>query len=182
MAQTVARALACAWMEQNAELRLPTIAVPVRLALVGGSIVDAEFFLSDSHRAGRGQLLEALAEMLDEDFAFVPVREPTGVRLLAKRAIAWACASRRADEDEEFDESPSDVMTLYDRQHRVEIELVSGQRFSGSLFDSSPYERPRVIDHLNRARRFVRLWTENDQTLISTDQIVAVTERSREEK
>jgi len=64
----------------------------------------------------------------------------------------------------------------------VEIALVSGQRFSGSLFDSSPYDRPRVIDHLNRARRFVRLWTENDQTLISTEQIVAVTERSREEK
>jgi len=38
-----------------------------------------------------------------------------------------------------------------------------------------------VIDHLNRARRFVRLWTENDQTLISTDQIMAVTDRSREE-
>jgi hypothetical protein len=171
-------------MEQNAELRLPTIAVPVRLALVGGGIVDAEFFLTGSHRGGRGQLLEALAEMLDEDFAFVPVREPTGVRLLAKRSIAWACASRRADDGEEIGESPADVVTLYDRQHRVEIELVGGQRFSGSLFDSSPHDRPRVIDHLNRARRFVRLWTANDQTLISTEQIVAVIDRgdgSREE-
>lgn len=169
-------------MEQNAELRLPTIAVPVRLALVGGSIVDAELFLPDSVRGGRGQLLDALAEMLDEDFAFVPVREPTGVRLLAKRSITWTCAPRRADADEGGDESPSDVTMLYDRQHRVEIEIASGQRFSGSLFDSSPHDRPRVIDHLNRARRFVRLWTESDLTLISTEQVVAVTDRTREEK
>jgi hypothetical protein len=168
-------------MEQNADLRLPTIAVPVRLALVGGSIVDAELFLPDTIRGGRGQLLEALAEMLDEDFAFVPVRESTGVRLLAKRWITWACASRRGGEDESGDESPSDVIMLYDRQHRVEVELVGGQRFAGSLFDSSPHDRPRVIDHLNRARRFVRLWTESDLTLISTDQVVAVTDRSREE-
>jgi hypothetical protein len=168
-------------MEQNADLRLPTIAVPVRLALVGGSIVDAELFLPDTIRGGRGQLLEALAEMLDEDFAFVPVREPIGVRLLAKRSITWACVSRRAGEDEAGDESPSDVVMLYDRQHRVEVELVGGQRFAGSLFDSSPHDRPRVIDHLNRARRYVRLWTESDLTLISTDQVVAVTDRSREE-
>jgi hypothetical protein len=169
-------------MEQNADLRQPTIAVPVRLALVGGSIIDAELFLPDTVRGGRGQQLEALAEMLDEDFAFVPVREPTGVRLLAKRSVSWACASRRADDEADADESPSDVVMLYDRQHRVEVELVGGQRFAGSLFDSSPHDRPRVIDHLNRARRFVRLWTESDLTLISTDQIVAVNDRSREEK
>jgi hypothetical protein len=168
-------------MEQNADLRLPTIGVPVRLALVGGSIVDAELFLPDTIRGGRGQQLEALAEMLDEDFAFVPVREPTGVRLLAKRSITWACVSRRAD-DEQGAESPSDVVTLYDRQHRVEVELASGHRFAGSLFDSSPHDRPRVIDHLNRARRFVRLWTESDLTMISTDQIVAVNDRTGEEK
>jgi hypothetical protein len=168
-------------MEQNADLRLPTFAVPVRLALAGGSIVDAELFLPDSVRGGRGQLLEALAEMLDEDFAFVPVREPTGVRLLAKRSIAWACASRSADEDEAGGESPSDVVTLYDRQHKVEVELVGGHRFAGSLFDSSPHDRPRVIDHLNRARRFVRLWTESDLTLIGTEQVVAVTDRNSEE-
>jgi hypothetical protein len=169
-------------MEQNAELRLPTIGVPVRLALVGGSIIDAELFLPDTIRGGRGQLLEALAELLAEDFAFVPVREPTGVRLLAKRSITWACAARRSDAGEAGDESPSDVVLLYDRQHRVEVELVGGQRLTGSLFDSSPHDRPRVIDHLNRARRFVRLWTESDLTMISTDQIVAVLDRSREEK
>jgi hypothetical protein len=45
------------------------------------------------------------------------------------------------------------------------------------LFDSSPADRPRVVDHLNRARRFLRLWTPDAQTLINTDQIVAVREQ-----
>ncbi len=166
-------------MEQNAELRLPTIAVPVKLALVGGAAVDAEVFVADSVRGGRGQLLDELAAMLDGDAAFVPVRQNDTVRLLAKRAVAWTSVSRRADvsEVDSDDDAPSDVYTLYDRRYPVEIELVGGQRFAGSLFDSSPADRPRVVDHLNRARHFIRLWTATDQVLINTQQIVAVEEK-----
>lgn len=165
-------------MEQNAELRLPTIAVPVKLALVGATPVDAEVFVADSVRGGRGQLLDELAAMLDGDAAFVPVRQAGNVRLLAKRAVAWTSVSRRAEVDEALDDdAPSDVITLYDRRYPVEIELVGGQRFAGSLFDSSPADRPRVVDHLNRARHFIRLWTATDQVLINTQQIVAVEEK-----
>jgi hypothetical protein len=165
-------------MEQNAELRLPTIAVPVRLALVGGTPVDAEVFVADSVRGGRALLLDELAAMLDGDAAFVPVRQGETVRLLAKRAVAWTSVSRRADPTDELeDDAPSDVITLYDRRYPVEIELVGGARFAGSLFDSSPADRPRVVDHLNRARHFIRLWTATDQILINTQQIVAVEEK-----
>lgn len=164
-------------MEQNAELRLPTIAVPVKLALVGGAAVDAEVFVADSVRGGRAQLLDELAAMLDGDAAFVPVRQAGTVRLLAKRAVAWTSVSRRAEVDALDDDAPSDVITLYDRRYPVEIELVGGQRFAGSLFDSSPADRPRVVDHLNRARHFIRLWTATDQVLINTQQIVAVEEK-----
>lgn len=164
-------------MEQNAELRLPTIAVPVTLSLVGGTRLDGEVFVADAGRGGRDRLLDALAALLDEDALFVPVRQGPGVRLYAKHAIAWVAARRREESDEELDDSPSDVITLYDRQHRVEIALLGGTRFAGSLFDSSPADRPRVIDHLNRAGRFVRLWTPTDQTLINTAQIESVSEQ-----
>jgi hypothetical protein len=170
-------------MEQNADLRLPTIAVPVRLAVVGGALVDAEVFVRDTVRTGRTQLLEDVAATFDDDAPFVPVRFATGeVKLLAKRAIAWVEVQRSAsDIDVDVDESPSEVITLYDRHHRVVVELVSAARggraqLEGSLFDSSPADRPRVIDHLNRARRFLRLWTPRAQTLINTDQILSVSE------
>jgi hypothetical protein len=168
-------------MEQNAELRLPTIAVQVKLALVGAGAVDAEVFVADSVRGGRAQLLDELVAMLDGDAAFVPVRQGETVRLLAKRAVAWTSVSRRAEPEagdaELEDDAPSDVITLYDRRYPVEIELVGGERFAGSLFDSSPADRPRVVDHLNRARHFIRLWTATDQVLINTRRILAVEEK-----
>ena len=68
------------------------------------------------------------------------------------------------------------MVTLYDRQHRVEIELVAGTRLLGTLLDSSPADRPRVIDHLNGAASFVRLWTPHEHILINKAQIVCVTE------
>ena len=80
-------------MEQNAgeasQLRQPTIAVPVRLAIVAGDVVDAELFIPDTVRTGRTQLLEDLATHLEDDSKFVPVRVAGDVQLLAKRAIAW---------------------------------------------------------------------------------------------
>lgn len=164
-------------MEQNAELRQPTIAVPVRLAVVGGEAAEAELFVPDTVRTGRAQMIEEIAVMLDDAAAFVPVRGGGAVKLLAKRAIAWVEVQRSAHDSEvDVDESPSDVITLYDREHRVAVEVVGGRHFEGSLFDSLPAERPRVIDHLNRTRRFLRLWTPRTQTLINTDQIVSVSE------
>ena len=46
----------------------------------------------------------------------------------------------------------------------------------GTLLDSSPVDRTRVMDHLNRAGRFLRLWATNEHFLINTAQVVAVTE------
>lgn len=161
------------------ELRIPTIAVPVRLS-VGGAVLDAELYIPDTVRTGRTQLLEDIATTLDDDAAFVPVKHAGGeVRLLAKRAIAWVEIQRAAgDAAVEFEqEMPSEVVTLYDRQHRVTVELAGQTRFEGTLFDSQPADRPRVIDHLNRARRFLRLWTPQAQTLINTEQIVSVSEQ-----
>ena len=71
---------------------------------------------------------------------------------------------------------PSEELTLYDCEHRVEIELTKATKLIGTLLDSAPVDRTRVIDHLNRAGRFVRLWTADEHFLINTTQIVAVTE------
>jgi len=53
---------------------------------------------------------------------------------------------------------------------------VHGTKLIGTMLDSSPADRPRVIDHLNRSGRFVRLWTTEEHYLINTTQVVAVTE------
>ena len=163
-------------MDRKPELRLPTYTVAVRLAVVGHEPTGAELFLTeDTH--GRSEMIDALGELLDQPTLFVPVKGPRAVRLLAKRSIAWlALAREELSPDREFEDVPSEVMTLYDRQHHVLVELTTGTRLEGMLFDSAPADRPRVIDHLNDAGRFVRLWTSDEHYLINKDHILHVTE------
>jgi hypothetical protein len=164
-------------MEQKADLRLPTLAVPVKLAVVGHAAVTAELFVADVARQSRSQLLDDVAALLDQTTSFLPVRGEAGVRLLAKQSIAWIAITRVDEiEHEDFDDEPSEVITLYDRRHRVTVELVTGETLSGTLFDSSPADRPRVIDHLNRAGQFLRLWTPDEHYVIHKHHILEVRE------
>lgn len=170
-------------VDRSAELRMPTIAVPVRLAVVGHEPQPGELFVADTPRRGRSQLADDLATLLaDPATLFVPARwEGPRVRLLGLHAVAWIALHRRAPQpaeprSTEFPEEISDVFTLYDRQHRVEVELAHGAAVSGLLLDSAPADRPRVGDHLNRAGRFLRLYTLDEHLLINTAQIVSVTE------
>lgn len=169
-------------MERKPELRLPTIAVPVTVHLVGGAKVDAELFVGEAPRTGHSQLLDDVATMLDEAAGFLPVRVAREVQLYAKKAILYVAIARHNDEadvdHDEFEDVPSEVLTLYDRQHHVNVEL-GACALSGMLFDSSPSDRTRVIDHLNRAGRFLRLWTEGTHYLINKDQIIRVSEQER---
>lgn len=164
-------------MDRKPELRLPTVTVAVRLSVVGHEPAGAELFVAETPH-GRSAVLEAVDELLDAPSEFLPVRGPSGVRLLAKRAIAWVAIERgEVSPDHEFDDQPSEVMTLYDRQHHVIVELTTGEELEGMVFDSAPADRPRVIDHLNRAGRFVRLWTSDEHYLINKAHILQVLEQ-----
>jgi hypothetical protein len=158
---------------------MPMTTVPVRLALVGHDPGPAELFLDKAvARKSRSALLEAVGALVDEPSAFLPVKGARdAVRLLSKRAIAWIAVNReQPSSDADFDNVPSEVVTLYDRQHHVLVELTSGKILDGTLFDSEPSDRPRVIDHLRRPDRFLRLWTEDEHYLINKDHILAVVE------
>lgn len=158
---------------------MPTKVVAVRLALVGGMPTAAEMFVAEVAGRGRRHLLDDLAALLDAEANFIPVRWSNRVRLLGKPAIAWIAVRRGDPDDPTKAETPvedAEELTLYDQEHRVEIELVHGTKLIGTLLDSAPFDRTRVIDHLNRTGRFVRLWTTDEHFLINTMQVVAVTE------
>ena len=163
---------------RSSELRTPTKIVAVRLALVGGLPMHADMFVADVPRRGRSHLFDDIATQLCGDAPFMPVRWSNRVRLLGKHAIAWI-AVRRHTTDEipslDFSDEPSEL-TLYDREHSVELQLSHGTKLIGTMLDSSPADRPRVIDHLNRAGRFLRLWTSDEHYFVNAQQVVAVTE------
>ncbi len=154
-------------VDHSAELRLPTVAVPVRLALVGHEVVDAEVFVLDGLH---GDLVDQVGVLVgDGASTFIPVRTQGKVRLLATPAIAWLSIAAA-------EPTPGEVVTLHDHQYRVELELAGGTVLAGTLLDSAPADRPRAIDHLNRAGAFVRLWSPERHYLINKAQIVGVTE------
>ncbi len=154
---------------QADELRIPTLAVSVHLA-VGPRDTKYEqgelFVVEDNKRA---EPVEAVAALLESAVLFVPFRTVELVRLIAKTAIVYVAIpgeSQAAGED----------LVLYDRQHRVEVVLIQGARFEGLLLDSSPAAHPRAIDHLNSQAQFIRLWTATECVLIAKAQIATVTE------
>lgn len=161
------------------DVKLPTVAVPVRLALAGRDVLDAEIFVVDRVRQAKTQVLDDIADLLCDASTFLPVKQGAHVRLLAKHAVSWVSVKPEAAElavELEFDDLPSEVVTLYDREHRVEVELVTGGSLRGAVFDSSPASRTRVVDHLNGAAGFLRLWTEGEHFLVNKVQILAVSE------
>lgn len=145
---------------------MPTIAVPVRLAMVTGATSAAELFVADTARE-RGSHLEALAEQLDDVNLFVPVRVGDRVQLVAKHALRWVAVPN------------AETITLHDHQHHVSVELAAGSQLEGTLLDSQPQDRPRAIDHLNASGRFVRLWTSDEHYLINKLQILQVVELTK---
>lgn len=152
-------------LDHSAELRLPTIAVGVRFSLVGAMMpLAGELFVSDIQRPGRSALLDDVARIVNGENRFLPVRTGDAVHLYSKHAIAWLALPT----EEEVDE-------LFDNQHRVAVDI-GGARITGMLFDSSPADRTRLIDHLNRAQRFLRLWTSDEHYLVNTQHIVKVSE------
>jgi hypothetical protein len=184
---------------RTSELRLPTMVVTVRLALVGASPSAVEMFVPDVPRRGRAQLLDDLATQLDGEARFVPVRTTSRVRLVSKHAIAWIAVERRETGSEDPDDPtggaggevprgidrrdperlPDEIpkeLTLFDHQHFVEVELAHGSKLIGTLLDSAPAEHSRVGDHLNHSGRWLRLWTTDQHYLINVQQVVAVTE------
>jgi hypothetical protein len=173
--------------KSTAELRLPTLPVAVQIAVFGDAEpMSAELYVPDLPRQGRSQLVDDLSLSLDGDAGFLPVKTGDAVTLLGKHAIVWVAIAaggdpKRAPTDGDWEDAsgapePSEVLTLYDNKHDVEVILTGGASLAGSILYSSPADRTRVIDHLNRRTRFLRLWTSRAQYLINKQHVVRVRE------
>lgn len=161
----------------SAELRLPTLSVPVDLARAGRAPERVELFLTGAPGRGRAEVAGEVATLLEADPAFLPVREPDApggarVALVGKRAILWVAVPLGSLGDEE----EGGGLTLFDHDHGVRVELDVGDELAGHVFFSSPADRPRLIDHLNLPVHFLRLWTPDALFLINKHHVVRVVE------
>ena len=160
----------------SAELRLPTLSVPVDLARAGRAPERVELFLTGAPGRGRAAIAGAVAGLLVADPAVLPVREPDApggprVALVGKRAILWVAVPLAGLGDDS-----EDGLTLFDHDHGVRVELDVGDELAGHVFCSSPADRPRLIDHLNLPVHFLRVWTPDALFLINQAHVVRVVE------
>jgi hypothetical protein len=175
-------------MRPTAELRVPMVPVAVEIAGVQGTPAPCEVYLADTPRTGRSALADDLAVLLESDPPFLPVKSTAGISLVGKHAIQWLAVTLHpaadAGDGDDFGDTapdegprePSEVMTLFDSKHDVEVTLSDGSTLTGAILHSSPADKPRVIDYLNRPARFVRLWTPRAQYLINKQHVARVRE------
>jgi hypothetical protein len=158
------------------ELRLPTRAVAVELLREGRDPERAELFVPEKIGASRSAIAAEVATLLENPSPFLPVREPDmegRVALVGKHAILWVAVPLLADDD---DDEPSGVHALYDHRHDVRVELDRIAPITGHVLYSSPADRPRLIDHLNLAVHFLRVWTTEALYLVNKHHAVRVLE------
>jgi hypothetical protein len=170
-------------MRSIAELRVPMVPVVVEIAGIDGGRATCEVYVPDVPRHGQHALADDLATLVDSDRPFLPVRTSDAVALVAVHAIRWLALATRNDTTqadgvptEVSEPEPSEVLTLFDSKHDVEVTLDDGTVLTGAILHSSPADKPRVIDYLNRATRFVRLWTPRAQYLINKQHVARVRE------
>ena len=142
-------------MERKPELRLPTVAVPVKLALVGHEAAAAELFVADAVRPGRSQLHNDIASDARR------ARElSAGARRFERSAVREGvdCVGLHGASARKPSAARPSSSTSHPKWSRSTIggtmsssSWIGGGSLVGTLFDSSPSDRPRVIDHFNRA-------------------------------
>ena len=155
----------------TAELRLPTVLTEVEMRFRAGAPVRGQMFLPDLPRTHASQWADDLGAMLNNEPRFVPVRVDGQVQLVHKAELVMVQLSAAAAP---ADAQPDEPMTLYDNMHRVMIELLGVGQVTGTVLYTSPFDRTRLIDHLNSAGRFFRLWNSESFSWLNKDHVTRV--------
>lgn len=163
-------------MTRGDPLRIRKKPFAVVLAFAGAAPRQAEIFLAE-HKADEFRPQHVL-DLLEEAQAFLPARDSaTGKReTFNKDALLWIAVplvpfggETAAGEDE-----------LFEFRRTARVDLIAGEPIEGELLYSAPVEGTRVVDHLNAAGRFLRLWEKERLYLINKAFVRSVVERDEE--
>lgn len=148
-------------------LRLEVGSLGVDLRTLDGHHEQISVFVSVP--AGMTSLAAALAAQLeDRSLEFLPCRVGGRTSLLR---IGWIASLEIAAELPDW-RSLEEVGAI---AHRVDVDLVNGDRVSGTLMVEGSEEARRVSDYLNRrAGRFVLVRTESAATYVNRHAIARV--------
>jgi hypothetical protein len=159
--------------ESTAPLRVPTEAIVVDIAMHGEPARALDLFVGSSRfHAWRGK---QVAELLERSHRFLPVhdRATDGVVLVNTERVLWVSVPAAMPSVEEASE---DDFELYDVSRAVRVELHASDPLEGQLLFGAQERGTRVLDYLNAAGRFLRLWRDDRLYLIQRAFVTRVVE------
>jgi hypothetical protein len=144
----------------NSEFRIEKGRVAVAVTMMSGETVAGDFFVQmyAPHRLGP----ETPADIMNAEEAFVPLAtDDRGTLLLAKeqvREVAYDAA----------DDASGEASSLGARVIEIELALVDGTVRTGAIALEVAYDRPRLLDFLNRFQlRFLTLHAPDGVRLVN---------------
>jgi hypothetical protein len=131
----------------------------VVLTTVGGERILGEMFVQAyaRHRIGP----EEPRDVINDEELFFPLQQLDGETLLISKEHVLELEIEDPDRVDAESE-------MWARAARVEITMAGGTRRTGMVFLEVPFDRPRLLDFLNRFHeRFITLRTEHGVSLIN---------------
>ena len=146
-------------MSTNSDYRIEKDRLIVGVNTVGGQHIGGAMFVQAYARHRKGP--EDPRDVVNDADAFFPLELHDGTtRLIAKEHVL--------ELEIAGDESIDAGSEMLARAARVEITLLGGRTRTGIIFLEVPFDRPRLLDFLNRFHeRFITLRTEHGVSLIN---------------
>jgi hypothetical protein len=143
----------------SSEYRIEKDRSLVVLTTVGGERILGEMFVQAYARHRMGP--EEPRDVMNGDEPFFPLQQLDGETLLISKEHVLELEIEGMDRID----AESEMLA---RAARVEITMTGGTRRLGMVFLEVPFDRPRLLDFLNRFHeRFITLRTEHGVSLIN---------------
>jgi hypothetical protein len=154
------------------DLRVPKRRIPVEVLLPGGRTSSMALFLSEVAADHTGP--ERPSDLLNGGDDFVPAFDEQGKAMTFLNRAAIAAVRLDPSIDTDLDEDVS-IPT----EHEVEVLLQDGTTLRGLVSFLRPSDRSRLVDFLNEAPPFFRLYDSATLLLVNKRHAVRVTLLSR---
>jgi hypothetical protein len=142
----------------NSDFRIEKERLPVVITTESGERLSGDLFVQGYARHRRGR--EEAVDVLNSGERYFPLALPgEGTLLVAKHRVR----------DVEVPHGEEDARANAARPATVEVVVAGGDAFLGEVHLEVPFERPRLLDFLNRVpERFIMLHTADGIRLINS--------------
>ena len=147
------------------DYRIEKVRRRVEVTLANGRRLEGDVFVQAYNRFRGGQ--EEAVDLLNDDSLFLPLVMDDGAAYLVHKAQIATVMTSLPEGD---DAAERGVIGM-----RVEITLLDGGTYTGSIFPEVPADRTRLIDVLNAGTQcFYSLFTADELRLVSRHHIAYV--------